>query len=344
FLIIPELYGIINGTEGQFFDIPTPGRQNSAGFLEMIEDIQFSAERGFFDAPFDLTLNTNTVGASIYYTTDGTMPSETNGTPYTEPIPITTTTTFRAVAIKESYLSTDVDTHTYVFLDHVLTQTGAGFPTTWGNYVTGAMVGQSVPADYEMDQEVVTDPRYEGRLKDDLLAIPTISLVADSRDLFDLVDGIYVNSWMTGRAWERPVSVEMFDGNGQTMFQVNAGLRIHGGASRYPSWSAKHNFRLLFKREYGPTKLKYPLFGEDATDEFDTLILRLPGVGDTWSGPIWGSNWVSYLNDQWVIDTQRDLGSLASHTSWAHLYVNGLYWGLYRPIERPNAAFAASYL
>ncbi len=341
FLIFPRLIGVAPS----YFTETTPGQINaSTSYIDYVRDTHFSVDRGFFDDPFDVVISSNTPNATIYYTTDSTAPSETNGILYTAPIHIPTTTTLRAVALKDGYIPTDVDTQTYIFLDDVLQQTGAGMPTTWGYYYTGAMVGQPVPADYEMDPDVVGDPRYADTLKQDLQALPTISLVADQDDLFDLSSGIYVNSIYNGVAWERASSVEMFDADGNTMFQVNAGLRIHGGASRYPSWSAKHNFRLLFKREYGPTKLEYPLFGEDATDQFDTLILRLPGVGDTWSGPIWGTQWVSYLNDQWVIDTQRELGSLASHTSYVHLYLNGLYWGLYRPIERPSAPFAASYL
>lgn len=43
-----------------------------------------------------------TEDATIYYTTDETVPSETNGTQYTEPFDITTTTTVNAIAINEA--------------------------------------------------------------------------------------------------------------------------------------------------------------------------------------------------------------------------------------------------
>ena len=36
--------------------------------------------------------------------------------------------------------------------------------------------------------------------------------------------------------------------------------------------------------------------------------------------------------------------STAPHGSFVHLYVNGMYWGVYNPTERPDASFAASYL
>ena len=41
----------------------------------------------------------------------------------------------------------------------------------------------------------------------------------------------------------------------------------------------------MFKGAYGPTKLRYPLFGKDAAEEFDTIVLR-GGANDgySWSG------------------------------------------------------------
>ena len=38
------------------------------------------------------------------------------------------------------------------------------------------------------------------------------------------------------------------------------------------------------------------------------------------------------------------MGRLASHTTYVHLYLNGRYWGLYRPTERPSAPFLAAHL
>ena len=42
--------------------------------------MQFSTDRGFFDAPLDVIISTDTPGAEIRYTMDGTPPSESNGT------------------------------------------------------------------------------------------------------------------------------------------------------------------------------------------------------------------------------------------------------------------------
>jgi hypothetical protein len=37
------------------------------------------------------------------------------------------------------------------------------------------------------------------------------------------------------------------------------------------------------------------------------------------------------------------MGWLASHNRYVHLYVNGLYWGIYDPTERPDAGLAVEY-
>ena len=42
-------------------------------------------------------------------------------------------------------------------------------------------------------------------------------------------------------------------------------------------------------------------------------------------------------------DSQLDMDQLSAHGMYVHLYVNGLYWGLYNPTERPDDAFHEIY-
>ena len=37
------------------------------------------------------------------------------------------------------------------------------------------------------------------------------------------------------------------------------------------------------------------------------------------------------------------MGKVDGHAAYVHLYLNGLYWGLYMPVERPDADFGAAY-
>ena len=41
--------------------------------------------------------------------------------------------------------------------------------------------------------------------------------------------------------------------------------------------------------------------------------------------------------------TQRAMGQVSGYGNFVHLYLNGLYWGLYNATERPSAPFAAAH-
>ncbi|OPX22818.1 MAG: hypothetical protein B1H04_04500 [Planctomycetales bacterium 4484_123] len=322
----------------RYFTTPTPGQANAEGILGLVGDTSFSVDRGFYSEPFDVAITCPTAGAEIRYTLDGTEPTATHGFVYTAPIHIDTTSVLRAAAFKPGYAPSDVDTQTYIFIDDVLSQTRPeGYPTSWSGF----------PGDYEMDPQIVQDDDYADILDDALLSIPTISIVTDPANLFDSTSGIYTHPTESGVAWERPVSVEWIDPACGQEFQIDCGLRIQGGASREPRYAPKHSFRLLFKSAYGASKLRYPLFGDEATDRFDTIVLRA-GFNHSWIAPsVWPSGSrerAQYIRDQWAKDTQRAMGGLGPHNNYAHLYINGLYWGLYNPTERPDAAFAAAYL
>ena len=84
-----------------------------------------------------------------------------------------------------------------------------------------------------MDPDVVNNAAYSQTIKDDLKAVPTVSLVTDVDSWFSQSDGIYANPDWEDRydeEAERPVSVEFFDHSeipGQ--FQIDAVVRIAGG-------------------------------------------------------------------------------------------------------------------
>lgn len=324
----------------QFFVQPTPGKANEAAVVTgRAEEVSFSVERGYFTAPIAVSLSSAQPGVTIRYTTDGSAPSETNGNVFQEPIAITTTTTLRAAAFANQQLPSAVMTQTYIFLDDVLKQTGEGLPTQWGYFDDqGPARPARARANYAMDPDVVNSANYKNTIRDDLRSIPTLSLVMDPKDLWDFENGIYSNPERHGDAWERPVSVEWLDQAGKTLFQANAGLRVHGGWARRFTFNSKFSFRVAFRGQYGDTTLEQPIFGETGQQEFEQLVLR-GGFNDSWQG---GDRNNTYLQDLWTRETQRAMGGYAVRSTWVHLYLNGLYWGLYSPTERPDAAWAAA--
>lgn len=110
----------------RYFDVPTPGATNNAGLLGIVADTKFDPNRGFYTNSISVTITTVTAGAAIYYTTDFTDPAVTNGTLYVGSITITNTTCLRAAAFKTGYAPTDIDTHTYLFVDDIIKQSPAG--------------------------------------------------------------------------------------------------------------------------------------------------------------------------------------------------------------------------
>ena len=343
FLVLPEL--VASGArilEERYFAEPSPGAPNQGGTIDFVADTRFSVDRGFFEAPFLLEISSATDGAVIRYTLDTSAPSATRGTVYTGPLLIDGTTVVRAAAFKASFEPTNVDTQTYLFADDVIRQPAApppGYPSVW----------QGFRADYAMDPEVCLNensPHFAPTIRDDLESLPVLSLVVERDDLFGRSRGIYTHSTNRGRAWERPASAELFFPDGsQEGFQIDCGVRMQGGSSARPG-EGKHAFRLLFKAEYGATKLRYQLFPDSPVDRFDTIVLRCFST-DSWHFKDGGSRyrrWDSqFIRDLWMKDSQLAMGHLSGHNIYVHLYVNGLYWGVYNPAERPDDSFNAEH-
>ncbi len=338
FLILPELTGSRSlGTEARYLAAPTPAAENTTGTL-VADGVEFSVGRGFYDEPFQVAITPITLGATIRYTIDGSAPTETNGRAYRGPIAVGTTTTLRAAAFKPGYQPGTIGTHTYIFLDDVLRQPNnpPGFPGVWQpGYV----------ADYEMDPQVVNNPLYAGSIKDDLMSIPSMSIVMDIEDVFGQPNGIYSNSNRTGPAWERGMSLEYFDpADPDRQFQVDSAVRMHGKGSRFPNRTRKHNFRAIFKEPFGPTKLEFPLFEGSPIERFDTLVFRA-GYNYSWNhNSATQRTRAQYLRDTFTRETHREMGQPTVYGDYVHLYINGLYWGVYLIQERPDTSFQALHL
>ncbi len=73
----------------------------------------FSPEPGTYSGAQFIAMTTATPDAAIRYTTDGSVPSATHGTLYDAAVPVTTTTTLKAVAVAGGALDSAVTSGTY---------------------------------------------------------------------------------------------------------------------------------------------------------------------------------------------------------------------------------------
>ena len=329
------------GGVGYFFE-PSPDRVNSDAQMRVsfVENPVPNYGRGLYTASFPLEITSATEGARIYYTLDGDVPTAGRGQLYTGPLMIAgaasrAVVTLRAAAYKDGYLPSEVITHSYIFSDNVLYQPSnpAGFPTSWSG---------APRADYEMDPQITGNPAYSDSVRDGLRALPTLSIIARVDDIFGS-RGLYSNPGGEGVGWERGCSAELIWSDGREGFQIDCGIRILGGASRNTR-IPKHSFRLLFKSDYGRPRLKYNLFEDSPVNCFDTLVLRAN----------YNNSWVHWdggqrrramlLRDQFAKDTTLAMGQPGCYGRFVHLYIGGLYWGIFNLVERPSAPFAADHM
>lgn len=334
-----------SGMVPRYFSPPTPGAANNQGFPGLVADTTFSVDRGFYHEPVTTAISCATPGAVIRYTLDGSAPTATSGTVYTAPVSISRTTSLKAAAFVPGFIPSSVDTQTYVFPEQAVTQAAAqpGWPTTWG---TDSEAG-TVPANYGMDQRVVngTVPGYS--TLEALNAIPSLSLTMAPSDFLGSA-GIYQNPRSTGDAWRKSCALEFMDPkNAEPAFGENCLVEIHGNSSRRPFRVQKHSFRLTFSSTVGSAKLDYPLFPGSKVREFNKLVLRACFT-DAWCLVSWDAaryrpDDATYLRDVWMKRSHEAMGALAPDSRYCHLYINGLYWGMYNVCERIDEEYVASH-
>lgn len=357
-----------------YFRTPTPGAGNAIG--SQILTPVFSVTRGFYTSPISVSLTVADPAATIRYTTDGIRPTATVGNLYDGPLRISKTTPLSAVCIKDGQVSAVV-TNTYFYTNDLAVQpnTPLGYPEKWGT-MTYPMspsfpIGSRAPADYGMDPDICNDPVYKNLLNNALTSLPSISIVTNPNYLFSYsinpdTGGIYIytgdvgfdefnidsskfaGNHLTSRTigidWERPASIEYYNPSDNSQFQINCALLLHGGNGRKPHSTPKHSFRFSFRSEYGASKLNFKIFDEKkATEKFDHLIARA-AMNYSWlhNAEIQRTD-AQILNDAFSRKLQRDMGQVSGHDKFVHVYLNGLYWGVYDLTEKFNNDFMESY-
>lgn len=278
--------------------------------------LDFSSKRGFYTQTFQLTLSSDDPAATIRYTTNGTAPTTSSGTFYNGPISINTTKNIRAIAYTANATS-KVYTHSYIFLADVPNQPYSvnGFPAT----------------DFDFHSSINNDAYYSNQLQNALTQIGSISIVMDLIDMDAVHNGID----------ERATSMEILYADGRN-HQEDCGIERFGGTSFNNN---KRNFRLSFKDIYGVSKLNYPLF-DTPVKSYDQIALRAGHAGClNKEGTSLYTGESNDIADQVVrnfqIKIQEDGVGIAGN--FMHLYLNGIYWGVYNLTERPVTGWAKKY-
>jgi hypothetical protein len=156
-------------------------------------------------------------------------------------------------------------------------------------------------------------------------SLPVLALMTDPGNLYDPATGIYVNDF-DGRAWERPAEIAYLKDK-ELQFQYACGIRIQGNTG--PKDYDKKSFRAYFRSGYGSASLNYPLFPRDSVQSCTRLVLR-SGYDDSMEPSSDGKNaYATLLRDPLVTELWRRTGGLTSQSSFAVLYLNEGFHGIY---------------
>lgn len=297
----PELHG--------FMQTPTPGAPNAYDSAQADETTApaLSHIHGHYASSFNLTLTTTEPGATVYYTEDGSLPSQVNGTLYSAPIPINANKAIRAIAFAPGYIASKVVTATYI-------------------------IGASAKEKSLPSLCVVGDPTK------DLWAPDGIMVINGSFNSF-LEHG---DEWERKISLEffdpdgAPASPE------RAGFQEDCGIRVHGSQGRregyliaptiqepWDNYLYKISFRYYFRDEYGNARLAYPLIPNSNVSDLKHIVMRA-GTDDPYN---------PFIKDEMSRRLMAQMGNVTSRGTFIHFYLNGYFKGYYNPVENYTEDF-----
>ncbi len=294
---------------------------------------EFSVENGFYDNAFSLKIYTNLEDVAIYYTTDGSTPTE-QSTLYTGSVDITDNS--QNVNIAGGHRNTSaLDVY---YPEYLLDK---------------CTILKAIAVDGEGNKSKVSQAIYfvgynEKQGYDNL---PIISISLNDDDLFGYENGIYVkgqiydseeymdlepaqrptNYSQQGKEWEREAYFAYFDTQKEIVVSQKIGLRIHNDGTQAQN---QKSFDLFAREEYsGSNYFDKALLGDYKTSNY---VLRSGGNIDTAK---------TKLRDMTNQDFAKSMDMFDSQNSESCIvFLNGEYWGVYNLQESyTNEYFEEKY-
>ncbi|MBE5815760.1 MAG: spore coat protein CotH [Clostridiales bacterium] len=295
---------------------------------ESYEDatLTFSLPSGFYPEPQELEITCSVEDSLIYYTTDGSMPTEDS-----------------------QILDYTLELGDTTDLPNVLSAIGGVCPDELYIPEQNVMKAHVIRAMAWLPDDTYT-PVYSatywiGADREELYGtMPVVSLMMEYDDLMGYENGIYIlgkayddymaedgrklDAWdypanyqIRGREGERPVAVEFlpFEGEG---FSMDMGIRIKGGASR--SYNSK-SLRLIAREEYGQKAITYPVFEDNLRDDGTGIVEKYKSI--TLRA---GGNDVRFavIRDPLIQKLAEGMRFTSQASRPCALFINGEFWGI----------------
>jgi hypothetical protein len=154
-------------------------------------------------------------------------------------------------------------------------------------------------------------------------SLPVISISSDPYNFWDTDSGIYVVH-STKPDWEIPINIELFenDGSDRAAFNLPAGAKSTG----LYSWQLPQKMLgISFRKEYGASKLEYPLIFDKERKSYDTFTIRASG-----------SDWGNTLFRDGLIQTAAVFNTHLDNSGFRPcvVYINGEFMGIHNIREK----------
>jgi hypothetical protein len=307
-----------------------------------VRELTFSHNSGLYAQQFSLTISASS-GSSIYYSTDGSVPSPNkSGTvKYSSPI------TVQNRNGQANVLATVANTTQFYMVSNDPRGNAPSVYQPTKDQVPKATVIRAIAVDSKgVKSGVATKTYFIGNNLTNYGNNRVISLVSDPYNLVDETYGIMVrgkssyrwdsnppyNFRMKGANWEREAYLEIFEGNANSRsvpLSTGVGIRVRGGWSR---GMGQKSFNVYFKEQYGINNLRnYDLIpgavkadGKTPVERYKGFMLRN------------GANDGEYTKfyDVFLQDLVSDRSFSAQAAVPCIVYLNGEYWGPYNLQER----------
>jgi hypothetical protein len=170
--------------------------------------------------------------------------------------------------------------------------------------------------------------------------LPVISLSTDPGNFWNDEYGIYVkgtngalgdcgDTANYNQDWERPINIEFFENN-QSIFNINAGVKIHGGCTRRLPQKA---LSIIARSSYGFNNIPYSIFPNLPFNDYSSILLRNSG----------NDNGSTYFRDAFlqILLENHDIEIQAYRP--ATVFLNGKYFGLFNIREVENADYLVQH-
>ena len=193
----------------------------------------------------------------------------------------------------------------------------------------------------KLPSDISTATYFIGQRSFDL---PVVSIVTESKNLFDNTIGIYVAgtngipgngtddrvNW--NQPWDRPANLELFDASGKTCLNQELEITIAGGWSR--TINPQKSLHLDPKKKYGNNKLSYDVFFETKPDhKYRSIQIRNSG----------NDFYYTMMRDGFMQSLVANrMNQDYSAYKPAICFMNGVYYGIQNLRERSNEDYVYS--